>query len=82
MKHYCYLARCSDGTLYTGYTLDIEKRENMHNTGKGAKFTAGRRPVKIVYWEEFETKRSAMQREIEIKKWKREKKEQLIDGTL
>ena len=82
MQHYFYLARCSDGSFYAGYTNNIQKREKAHNAGKGAKYTAGRKPVKIVYWEEFETQTEAMRRVIEIKKWSRIKKEKLIKGIL
>ena len=82
MQHYFYLARCSDGSLYAGYTNNIQKREKTHNAGKGAKYTAGRKPVKIIYWEGFETKSDAMRREIEVKKWNRIKKEKLIEGFL
>ncbi|MBT3349333.1 GIY-YIG nuclease family protein [bacterium] len=78
MKYYFYLARCSDESFYAGYTKNIEEREKTHNAGKGAKYTASRRPVKIIYWEKFETQKEAMQREIEIKKWTRTKKEKLI----
>ncbi len=78
MKHYFYLARCSDNSFYAGYTNNLEMRENAHNSGKGAKYTAGRKPVKIIYSETFESKSEAMQREAEIKKWKRSEKEKLI----
>ncbi len=76
--HYFYLARCADNTLYGGYTNDIKKREAAHNEGTGAKYTSGRRPIKIIYFEEFETKSEAMSREWEVKRWKREDKEALI----
>ncbi|MCF7812789.1 GIY-YIG nuclease family protein [Candidatus Gracilibacteria bacterium] len=82
MKHFFYFARCSDGSLYAGYTTNIQEREKTHNQGKGAKFTAGRRPVKIIYWEEFETQKEAMQREIHVKKWNRKKKEKLLQEKL
>ncbi|MCF7918006.1 GIY-YIG nuclease family protein [Candidatus Gracilibacteria bacterium] len=78
MEYFFYFAQCSDGSLYAGYTANIQEREKIHNQGKGAKFTAGRRPIKIIYWEEFETQKEAMQREIQVKKWCREKKEKLI----
>ena len=78
--HYTYILECADGTLYCGYTTDPTRREKEHNSGKGAKYTAPRRPVKIVYTEEFETKQEAMRREWEIKQLTREKKLMLING--
>ena len=78
-KHFFYLARCSDGSLYSGYTVDLQAREDMHNSGKGAKYTRARLPVCIVYSEEFENKSDAMKREAAIKKWSRAKKEELIN---
>jgi len=66
-KFYTYLARCGDGTLYTGYTVDLAEREAVHNEGKGARYTRAWLPVKIVYSEEFGTKSEAMKREYEIK---------------
>ncbi|MEZ3486537.1 MAG: GIY-YIG nuclease family protein [Lachnospiraceae bacterium] len=76
--NYTYILRCRDGTLYTGWTNDIEKRMKAHNEGKGAKYTRARRPVKLVYCEEFETKAEAMKRECAIKRMRREAKERLI----
>lgn len=78
-KYYVYLARCKDRTLYTGYTVDLKDREIKHNAGEGAKYTRNRRPIKIVYSEEFDTMSEAMKREAEIKKWPRIKKEELIN---
>lgn len=72
--HYVYILKCSDDTLYTGYTNDLEKRIKTHNAKKGAKYTRGRTPVKLLYFEEFEDKSSALKREIAIKKLSREKK--------
>jgi putative endonuclease len=69
---------CSDKTLYTGYTNDLEKRIKTHNLSKGAKYTKGRIPVKLVYSESFEDKSSAMKREYEIKQLSRNEKLQLI----
>ena len=77
-KHYIYIARCNDDTLYTGYTDELKKREKAHNDGKGARYTRGRGPVKIIYFEEFETKSAAMQREYQIKHLKKKEKERLI----
>jgi len=79
-KFYAYMARCSDGSLYTGYTVDLNMREEKHNEGKGARYTRVRRPVKIVYSEGFETKSEAMKREYEIKGMEKKKKEGLIGG--
>ena len=76
--YYTYLAECADKTLYCGYTDDVKNREMVHNSGKGAKYTRSRLPVKIVYYEEFETKSEALKREHAIKKLTREQKEKLI----
>ena len=78
-KFFAYLARCSDNTLYAGYTNDLEGREAKHNDGKGARYTRMRLPVKIVYSEEFETKSEAMKRECAIKRLQKKDKEALID---
>ena len=72
-----YILRCSDKTLYTGWTNDMEKRLAAHNDGTGAKYTRGRRPVELVYKEEFATKQEAMRREAAIKKMSRAEKEKL-----
>jgi len=58
--------------------VNLEKREAQHNLGKGAKYTAARKPVKIIYSEEFESKSEAMQREAEVKQWKKAEKEKLL----
>ena len=76
--NYTYLLKCADGTLYTGWTNDVEKRVKMHNEGKGAKYTKHRRPVELVYYETFQTKSEAMRREYEIKQLPRKKKELLL----
>lgn len=76
---YTYIVKCSDGTLYTGYTTDLQKRVRTHNAGKGAKYTKSRRPVTLVYFEKFRTKEEAMRREAAIKKLPRKKKEALIE---
>jgi len=73
-----YILRCRDGSLYTGYTNDLDARLAAHNAGKGAKYTASRRPVKIVYTESAESKSAAMQRELQIKGWTKAKKEALF----
>ncbi|MBM7555164.1 GIY-YIG nuclease family protein [Thalassobacillus pellis] len=76
--HYIYLLRCCDGSLYTGYTNDLKQRLQKHESGKGAKYTRGRGPFELVHYEVFSSKRKAMQREYEIKRWSRGKKEDLI----
>lgn len=76
--NYTYIARCSDGTLYTGWTNDLKKRIKDHNEGRGAKYTRSRRPVELVYFEEFYTKEEAMSREWTIKQMSRRKKEEMI----
>ncbi len=76
--NYTYILRCGDGTLYCGWTNCLEKRLRAHNSGHGAKYTKSRRPVALVYWEEFETKSEAMRREAAIKKMKKDQKEKLI----
>lgn len=76
--NYTYIVKCRDGSFYTGWTNDIEKRIAAHNAGKGAKYTKSRRPVELVYLEKFETKEEAMRREFAIKRMDRRKKEQLI----
>lgn len=76
--NYVYILECSDKTYYTGWTKDLEKRINTHNNGKGAKYTRGRRPVKLIYFENFNDKIEAMKREYEIKQMSRKEKEKLI----
>ncbi len=80
ISHHVYIVRCADGTLYTGYARDVAARLAQHNAGKGAKYTAGRRPVVLAYREAFESQREAMQREYQLKRWPRGKKEALITG--
>ena len=75
---YTYMVRCSDGSLYTGWTYDLEKRVMTHNLGKGAKYTKSRLPVELVYHECFATKEEAMSREYAIKRLTRREKEQLL----
>ena len=75
---FAYLVRCADGTLYGGYTTDLQKRLAAHNGGKGAKYTRSRLPVELVWWEEYPTKEAAMSREWHIKRLTREQKLALI----
>ncbi|MDK9866917.1 MULTISPECIES: GIY-YIG nuclease family protein [Staphylococcus] len=77
-KHYIYIVKCKDGSLYTGYAKDIEKRVEKHNKGQGAKYTKIRRPVELVYQEIFDTKSEALKREYEIKTYSRQQKLVLI----
>ena len=76
--NYTYILECSDGTFYCGWTNNLEKRVRTHNEGKGGKYTRARLPVKLVYFEEHETKEEAMSREWHIKRLSRKEKEQLI----
>lgn len=78
--NYIYILKCSDGTLYTGYTNNIKRRIEAHNSGKGAKYTRGRRPVKLVYFEQYTTKQDALRREYEIKHLSRTEKIRLVQS--
>ena len=75
---YTYILKCKDDSLYTGWTNDLKKRITSHNAGKGAKYTKARRPVELVYYEEFQTREEAMKREYAIKQLSRKEKEALI----
>ncbi|CCQ34107.1 excinuclease ABC subunit C protein [Halorhabdus tiamatea SARL4B] len=77
--HYVYVLACADGSFYTGYTTDPERRVDEHNDGEGAKYTRGRTPVELVHLEGFETKSAAMSREYAIKQLSRADKETLVD---
>jgi putative endonuclease len=79
--HYVYIVECSDGTYYTGYTTDVERRVAEHNEGEGARYTRGRDPVELVYVEAFGSRSAAMQREYAIKQLGRPAKERLVDGS-
>ena len=78
MANYAYIVECSDGTLYTGYTNNLEKRINAHNSGHGAKYTRPRLPVKLVYFEEYSDANDAISREKQIKGYSRSKKNELV----
>ena len=80
--NYTYMLRCSDGTYYTGWTNDLEKRVRTHNRGRGGKYTRTRIPVELAYYEEFETKEEAMSREFAIKQLPRTEKEKLVQRFL
>lgn len=79
-RNYTYMVKCSDGTLYTGWTTNLEHRVKAHNDGEGAKYTRSRRPVELVYYEEYATKTEAMKREYSIKQLTRKQKEKLIEN--
>lgn len=78
MTNYTYILQCEDGTYYTGWTNDLKKRFQAHMQGKGAKYTKSHRPVKVAYYEVFDTPQEAMSREWHIKKLNREEKIELI----
>lgn len=78
--NYTYILRCADGTLYTGWTNDLEKRLAAHNAGTAAKYTRPRRPGTLVYQEAFPTKEEAMRRERQIKRLTRAEKLALIQS--
>lgn len=78
--HYVYIVECCDGTLYTGYTNDLEKRIKTHNEKKGAKYTRGRTPVSLKYFEKFDNKNDAMKRESKIKEMGKNRKLMLINN--
>ncbi|TSC57573.1 MAG: putative endonuclease [Candidatus Peregrinibacteria bacterium Greene0416_19] len=77
-KHFVYLARCSDGSLYTGTCIDPQARERLHNEGKGAKYTRSRLPVTIIHTETFPSLSEARKREATIKRLSRTLKERLL----
>ncbi|MBP3853757.1 MAG: GIY-YIG nuclease family protein [Erysipelotrichaceae bacterium] len=78
MEQFVYILQCNDGTYYTGWTTDLDRRIQMHNKGQGAKYTKSRRPVKLVYRESCPTKSEALKREYQIKQLSRKEKETLI----
>lgn len=81
-EHIVYILRCGDGSLYTGYTNNLENRLKMHESGKGAKYTRGRGPFQVMFIEKFPTKEAALKREYEIKQLTRKGKLQLIRDKL
>ncbi len=76
--NYTYMVKCKDGSFYTGWTTNLKRRLEQHNNGTGAKYTRSRRPVELVYYEQFATKEEAMRREAAIKKLTHAQKEQLM----
>ena len=79
---FVYVLRCRDSSFYVGITKDLRKRLKVHNLGRGPHYTKVRRPLRLVYYEEHPSKSSARKREIEIKGWRRAKKEALVAGSL
>ncbi|MBN1640441.1 MAG: GIY-YIG nuclease family protein [Anaerolineae bacterium] len=77
---YTYMVECSDGTLYTGWAVDVKARVRAHNAGSGARYTRARRPVRLRYWERHPDRAAAMQRERQIKRLPRRRKLALIDA--
>jgi putative endonuclease len=80
-RHHVYIVRCSDGSLYTGYARNPSARVELHNRGRGARYTAGRRPVSLVYTEAFESAGDALRREHHLKQLTRAAKEAVIAGS-
>jgi len=80
MAFWVYMLRCSDGSYYTGHTDDLEKRVAEHQTGEISGYTSTRRPVELVFDQEFATREEALSAELQIKGWSRKKKEAMIRG--
>jgi len=76
--YYFYIVRCKDGSLYSGVTKDLTARLKRHNQGKASKYTKNRRPVILIYKEEFDTLSAVRLRENEVKNWRKEKRERLV----
>lgn len=79
--HFVYVLQCGDGTLYTGYTTDVQRRLAEHRDDRGAKYTRGRGPLELVHVERYASRSVAMSREHEIKSLRRAEKDRLIDGS-
>lgn len=82
MQFFCYIVECADGTFYTGWTTDPDRRTRQHNKGKGARYTLQHGPVKLVYVEEVQDRHSAMLREISIKKLTHAQKQRLVQVSI
>ncbi len=82
MPHFIYILQCADDSYYVGHTENLAAREQAHNEGRGARYTAARRPVRIVYSETCESLDTAVSREQQIKRWSRAKKTALVEGNL
>ena len=80
MAYFCYILECADGTYYTGWSTDPERRLTQHNTGRGARYTRTRLPANLVYTEKQADRSSAMRRELEIKRLPRAKKRALAEN--
>ncbi|PSP80455.1 endonuclease [Halobacteriales archaeon QS_1_68_20] len=80
MTHFVYILECADGSYYTGYTTDVERRVREHEAGDGAKYVRGRTPLEVVHVERFDSKSAAMSREYEIKELPRRQKERLVES--
>jgi putative endonuclease len=78
--HFVYIVRCADGSLYTGYARDPHARANVHNAGRGAKYTASRLPVTVVFTQRFRTRSAALRREYALKQWSHAEKAALASG--
>jgi len=79
-EYLCYILQCADGTYYTGWTTDLERRVRQHNAGRAARYTRSRRPVRPVYYESLSNRAAAMKREAALKKFSRRRKLSLILG--
>lgn len=80
MGYYCYILECSDGSFYTGWSTNPHRREQQHNSGRGARYTRLHLPVRLVYIEEQPTRQDAMRREAQLKKLTHQRKKQLIEN--
>ena len=81
-SNYAYMLLCADGTYYSGWTNDPQRRQKVHNSGRGSRYTRARLPVRMVYMEEFADRASAMKREAELKKLSHEEKRELAQRFL
>lgn len=79
---FVYILRVADGSMYVGHTSDLQARLVAHQAGTASNYTATRRPVEMIYAEEYTTERAAIKREQQLKRWSRRKKEALISGDL
>ena len=80
--HYFYVLTCNDGSLYGGYTNNLERRFKLHNEGKGAKYTRGRGPLTLTFFKEFDNKSDALKAEYQFKKLPRKKKEEFLQNEM
>jgi putative endonuclease len=80
MAYFCYIVECADGTYYTGWSTDPQRREKVHNNGRGARYTNQRRPVRLVYVEVVDSHSAALKRERAIKSLDHQRKKKLVDG--